>query len=84
MADFCLISRRTLDDLDSRIFRLHYLHGADFRACCRQLRIDKGSFFHRVYAIQEQLGSAFAGTAPYSLYPVDEYFAGGRTLGAAA
>src|SRR5580698_8439469 len=28
-ADFCLVSRRTLDDVEHRLFRFHFLLGAD-------------------------------------------------------
>jgi len=76
MADFCLVSRRTLDDFDARLFRFHYLLGADWRLCCRQLKIDRGSFFHRVYDIEQRLGRIFAELSPYALYPVSEYFSG--------
>jgi hypothetical protein len=76
MADFCLVSRRTLEDVEYRVFRVHYLLGADFKLCCRQLNIDRGQFFHNVYNIEERLGRVFAELTPYALYPVSEYFAG--------
>jgi len=76
MADFCLVSRRTLEDFEYRIFRSHYLLGADWRLCCRQLNIDRGNFFHYVYNIEDRLGRVFAELTPYALYPVSEYFAG--------
>jgi hypothetical protein len=76
MADFCLISRRTLDDLEYKIFRFHFLLGADWRLCCRRLAMDRGNFFHSVYRIEQKLGHAFAETQPYSIYPIDEYFGG--------
>lgn len=76
MADFCLVSRRSLDDVEYRIFRFHFLLGADWKLCCRQLRMDRGSFFHLVYRIQQKLGQAFVELQPYALYPLDEYFSG--------
>jgi len=76
MADFCLVSRRTLEDPEHRVFRAHYLLGADWKLCCRQLKMDKGTFFHHVYSIEGQLGRVFAELTPYSLYPVAEYFSG--------
>jgi hypothetical protein len=76
MADFCLVSRRTLDDIENRIFRSHYLLGADWRLCCRQLNLDRGTFFHHVYNIEDRLGRVFAELTPYALYPVSEYFSG--------
>jgi hypothetical protein len=75
MADFCLVSRRTLEDIEHKIFRAHYLLGADWRFCCRQLKLDKGTFFHHVYEIERRLGRVFAELTPYALYPVAEYFA---------
>ncbi|MBK9169263.1 MAG: hypothetical protein IPM24_17625 [Bryobacterales bacterium] len=76
IADFCLVSKRHLSDLDYRIFRYHFLLGADWRLCCSRLGIDRGNFFHAVYRIQQRLGRVFKELQPYGLYPVDEYFAG--------
>jgi hypothetical protein len=76
MADFCLVSRRTLEDLENQIFRYHFLLGADWKFCCRKLKIDRGSFFHLIYNIQNRLGRVFAELTPYPLYPVAEYFSG--------
>jgi hypothetical protein len=76
MADFCLIAKRTLNDLESRVFRYHFLLGADWRLCTRQLKIDRGTFFHAIYRIEEKLGRAFAETEPYALFPLDDYFGG--------
>lgn len=76
IADFCLVSRRALDDLDYRIFRFHYLLGADWKLCCRKLGMDRGLFFHAVYRIQQKLGRTFAELEPFALFPLDEYFSG--------
>ena len=74
MADFCLVSRRELDDFEYKIFRFHHLLGADWRLCCRQLKMERGDFFHAVYRIERKLGKAFAELEPYPLYPLPEYF----------
>jgi hypothetical protein len=74
MADFCLIAKRTLTDLESRVFRYYFLLGADWKLCVRQMKIDRGLFFHTVYRVEEKLGRAFVETEPYALYPLDEYF----------
>jgi hypothetical protein len=76
VADFCIISRRVLDEFEQRIFRYYFLLGAGWKLCCRQLQMDRGFFFHMVYRIQQKLGLAFAETVPYPLYPVIDYFAG--------
>ena len=76
LADFCLISRRVLDDYDDRLFRFHFLLGADWRLCCRQLKLDRGDFFHAIYRIEQRLGRAFAETEPYALFPLSDYFGG--------
>jgi hypothetical protein len=73
-ADFCLIAHRTLSELEDRVFRYYFLLGADWKLCVRQLKIDRGTFFHMVYRIEERLGRAFAETEPYALYPLDDYF----------
>jgi hypothetical protein len=76
MADFCLIAKRTLDEDEHRVFRFHFLLGADYRLCCRKLNMDRGTFFHFVYRIQRKLGRAFKETQPYPLFPLDDYFGG--------
>jgi hypothetical protein len=76
IADFSLVSRRVLDELDYRIFRYFFLLGADWKICCRQLKMDRGTFFHEIYKIEQILGRAFAELEPYALYPLNEYFGG--------
>ena len=78
VADFCLVSKRILDEAEYKLFRFHFLLGADWRLCCRQLRMEKGEFFHAVYRIQQKLGRAYRELKPYALYPLDEYF--GQTV----
>ena len=74
IADFCLVSRRHLDDFLYKIFKFHFLLGADWKLCCRQMKIDRGTFFHAVYRIEQRLGRVFRELEPYALYPVEEYF----------
>ncbi len=76
-ADFCLIAKRELTEYEHKVFRYHFLLGADWRLCCRQMSMDRGSFFHMVYRIQQKLGRAFRELEPYALFPLDEYFGGG-------
>lgn len=76
VADFCLVSRRFLDQSQYRIFKFHFLLGADWKLCCRRLQMNRGSFFHEVYRIQQKLGRIFRELEPYSLFPLDEYFGG--------
>jgi hypothetical protein len=74
IADFCLVSKRVLDESEYKLFRFHFLLGADWKLCCRQLGIEKGEFFHDVYRLQQKLGRAFREIKPYALFPLDEYF----------
>jgi hypothetical protein len=74
IADFCLAGRRILNERDYKVFRYHFVLGADWRLCCRQLKMDKGGFFHRVYRVMAILGRELAEMQPYALYPIDEYF----------
>lgn len=76
IADFCLVSKRALDEEEYRIFRFHFLLGADWRLCCRRLNIDRGTFFHAVYRIQQKLGRVFRELQPFALFPLDAYFGG--------
>jgi hypothetical protein len=45
IADFCLVARRTLSEEEHRLFRFHFLLGADWKLCSRKLGLDRGSFF---------------------------------------
>jgi len=74
VADFLLVAKRALTPQEHRIFRYHYLLGADWRLCCRKLNMDKGLFFHAVYRIQRKLGYTFRTLQPYPLYPLRDYF----------
>src|SRR5580700_6744639 len=83
IADFCLIAQRTLDDFEHRLFRYHFLLGADWRLCTRKLAMDRGNFFHAVYRIEQKLGRVFRELEPYPLFPLDEYFHGPSRFGPA-
>ena len=78
IADFCLVSQGALNDQEKGVFKAHFLLGADWKLCCRQLGMDRGNFFHMVYRIEQRLGRIFAELEPYALFPLDEYF--GRTV----
>jgi hypothetical protein len=85
IADFILVSRRTLDEFENTIFTYHFLLGADWKLCCRRMSIDRGTFFHAVYRIEQALGRVFRELEPYGLFPLDEYFHGSvRAVPAAA
>lgn len=76
MADFCLVSKRSLEDIEYRIFRYHFLLGADWKVCCQRLNLDRGSFFHHLYRIEQKLGRVYRELRPHALFPLDEYFGG--------
>ncbi|MBI4877715.1 MAG: hypothetical protein HY822_24040 [Acidobacteria bacterium] len=75
-ADFYLVSKRHLDEFEFKVFKYHFLLGADWKLCCRKMGLDRGNFFHAVYRIEQKLGRAFRELKPYGLYPLDEYFTG--------
>jgi len=74
MADFTLLARRVLTPLEHRVFRIHFLLGADWKLCTRQMNVDRGTFFHFVYLVEQKMGRAVREVEPYALYPLDEYF----------
>jgi len=76
VADFCLISKRILTEAEYRIFRYHFLLGGDWKLCSRRLNMDRGTFFHAVYRIEQKLGRVFRELEPYALFPVKEYYHG--------
>lgn len=76
LADFLRVSERSLSKEEYRIFRFHYLLGADYYLCCQKLQMDRGSFFHAIYKLEEKLGRVYAELEPYPLYPLRDYFGG--------
>jgi hypothetical protein len=76
IADFSMISRRSLNDFLYKIFRYYFILDAGQKLCCQRLKMSRGDLFHWVYRIESILGRAFRETQPYSLFPLDEYFAG--------
>lgn len=74
IADFELVSRRVLDPWHYKIFRWHFLLGADSKLICRRLGIGRGTLFHAVYRVEALLGAAFVTLRPYALYPPRDYF----------
>ena len=80
IADFCLTARRTLSPEEHRLFRYHFLLGADWKLCSRKLQMDRGNFFHELYRIEQKLGRVFRELEPYPLFPLDDYFNGPSRL----
>jgi hypothetical protein len=76
VADFCLVSQRNLSEDEYRLFKFHFLLGAEWKLCCAKLKIDRGIFFHMVYRIEQNLGRIFRELEPHALYPLQEYFYG--------
>ncbi len=74
IADFETVSRRHLDDWHYKVFRYHFVLGADWRLCSRKLGISRGYFFHATYRIEQRLGRVFYELEPYALYPPHDYF----------
>src|SRR5262245_48049663 len=59
LADFYLVSKRSLTEQEFKIFRYYYLLAADWRLCCRKLQMTQPDFFRIVYNIQTKLGRVF-------------------------
>jgi hypothetical protein len=76
IADFCLVSRNALNPLEHDVFRFHYVLGADWKLCCWRLHLDRGTFFHIIYKIEQKLGRVFRELEPHGLFPLDAYFGG--------
>jgi hypothetical protein len=81
IADFTLVARRHLTEEEHRLFRYHFLLGADWKLCSRKLGMDRGNFFHAVYRIEQKLGRVFRELEPYPLFPLDDYFHGPSRIG---
>lgn len=53
------------------VFRLHVLEEREWTGCVKRLRIDRGSFWHYVYRVQELAGRSYRDEG---LYPLSAYF----------
>ncbi len=62
--------------MEYAVFRFHFLLGADSALCCERLKVDRGTFNHSVYRMQEKAGRAFRETEPYGIFPLAGYFCG--------
>ncbi len=80
IADFTLLARRSLNEAEYRIFKYHFLLGADWKLCCGKLKMDRGTFFHSVNRIQSKLGRVYRDVEPYALFPLSEYFHGEQKI----
>ena len=74
-ADFCLVSKRYLDAAEWKLFRFHFLLGADVSLLVRRGMGTWGELDTAIRLLEEKLGQCFANLTPYALYPLDEYFA---------
>ena len=74
MADFEIVARRELNAQLWGVFDFHFLHGWDWNFCTRRLGMDRGTFFHAVYRVEQRLGRIYGELRPYALYPVRDYF----------
>jgi hypothetical protein len=86
-----LTAKRALTDpTEWALFRYHYLFGAEWKLCCKQIGLPyeenkhRKLFFDRCYSIEAALGRVFATLTPYALYPLDNYFSTARTADARA
>jgi hypothetical protein len=79
VADFAAVARHALGEgtLEHRVFKAHYLLGADCPLVCRQLGIDVDTFHAICDSIRYRLGRALRETEPFALHPVSEYFSSG-------
>jgi hypothetical protein len=74
LADFFLVSKRTLNEDDFQLFQMYFLQRKAYFDCLPKLQLSRGNFFHAVYRIEATLGKVFRELKPYALYPIDEYF----------
>jgi hypothetical protein len=74
LADVWLSCKRVLDETEFNIVRWHYLQGADCKACCTRLSLNRGTFWHHCYRIEERMGLYWLQQLkPYSVFPVSSY-----------
>lgn len=76
VGDFYLTTKRVLNEREWKLINFHHLLGADWKMCCKKLKMDKGNFYHALYRIEAYLGRVYADMQPYGLFPLDQYFGG--------
>ena len=74
LADFVLIAKRTLSDDEFQFFTIAYLSGMDWKRVHGSLNIPRTNFLRTCYSLESRLGRAFRETAPFPIFPLDEYF----------
>lgn len=85
-ADFVLTARRVLcaRPVEWQVFWWHFVRGLGWKRCASLIGLSRGAFFHLIYIVEERVGRVLRETRPYSLYPLDEYFASTAGRGACA
>ena len=73
MADFTLIARRELNDLDYKIFRIYHLLGAT-GGWLGVLQDGPRQLLARGLSDRTEAGAGILRNQPYPLFPLDEYF----------
>lgn len=71
--DFELTAKQILTAAEWRLFQLHILGRLDWRRCALRLHMDKGTFFHHIYRIQNAVG---LGLLINQVFPTRQYFDG--------
>lgn len=74
VADLEILAKRVLAPTDFRVWRLYHCYGAQYREACALLDMDKGTFFHAVYRVENQVGRAAREVRPYALFPIADYY----------
>ena len=72
-ADFELLARRHLNHTHHRLFRWHYLLGADARLCAGRLGMSSVEFSLAAARVGDILGHLCANERPYAVYPIGSY-----------
>lgn len=53
------------------IFHDHIVNGKPYAECCRRLSVNRGTFFHSLYRMEDELGQLYL---KEGLYPIYDYF----------
>ena len=70
--DMDLIAKRALTPMQYFIFTRYHTWGLVWSSVCYKVGMNRGNFFHEVYAIEARLGQALMET---NLFPPQKYFA---------
>ncbi len=75
LADFDIAARKCLAKEDLLILEHHFIQRGEWKRGLALTKLNRGDYYHRVYAVAERMGGYLATLKPFALYPTPAYLA---------